>query len=240
MTDNDGHCVYVFDRDGHCLRNIGGDRENLGQFKNPTGVSYVNNNEILIADQCNHRIQHINIQTGTVVKSFGKLGAREGEFKNPLDVCLDDEGRIVVTDCSNDRIQVLSQEGETILIFGDRGPEKLNRPTSCIPYKNMFLVSDIDNNNIKVFDQTGTYLYKFGKKGNEDGQFNLPRGMLLDSSNNLLVCDSINNRVQQFSLDGRFTGKTITDLPRPIGIATAPDGRILVTSYTAKKGFILK
>ena len=49
-----------------------------------------------------------------------------------------------------------------------------------------------------------------------------------------------NNRVQQFSSDGRFTGKTITDLPHPVGIATAPDGRILVTSLTAKKVYLLK
>ena len=47
--------------------------------------------------------------------------------------------------------------------------------------------------------------------------------MLLDSSDNLLVCDCGNNQVQQFSLDGRFTGKTITDLLRPAGIATASD-----------------
>ena len=64
--------------------------------------------------------------------------------------------------------------------------------------------------------------------------------MLLDSSNNLLVCDYDNDRVQQFSLDGRYTGKTITDLPRPVGIATAPDGRILVTSVKANKIYILK
>ena len=240
VTDFNGHCVYIFDRDGNCLRNIGGDRENPRQFHHPSGVSYVNNNEIFIADQCNHRIQHINIQTGTVVKSFGTLGASKGELKNPVYVCLDDEGRIVVTEWGNDRIQVLSQEGETILIFGDRGPEKLNGPTSCIPYKNMFLVSDRNNNYIKIFDQTGTYLYKFGKEGDEDGQFKWPRGMLLDSSNNLLVCDFNNNRVQQFSLDGRFTGKTITDIPSPVGIATAPDGRILVTSMRANKVYILK
>ena len=85
-----------------------------------------------------------------------------------------------------------------------------------------------------------TFLYKFGKQGNQDGQVNWPRGILLDSSNNLLVCDCHNNRVQQFSLDGRFTGKTIADLPRPVGMVTAPDGRILVTSYTAKKVYILK
>ena len=134
----------------------------------------------------------------------------------------------------------MTQEGETITMFGDSGPEKLIRPRSCIPYKNMFLVSDSHNNCIKAFDKSGSFLYKFGKEGNQDGEFNWPCGMLLDSSNNLLVCDCGNNRVQQFSLDGRFTGKTITDLPDPIGIATAPDGRILVTSWKAKKVYILK
>ena len=240
VTDINGHCGYVFDRDGNCLRKIGCEGENPGQFSYPSRVSYVNNNEILIADQGNHRIQCINIQTGTVVNSFGKYGSGKGEFKNPLDVCLDDERRIVVTDCGNHRIQVLSQKLETLTMFGDSGPEKLNEPLSCIPYKNMFLVADGGKNCIKVFDQTGTFLYKFGKPGDQDGQFDWPSYMLLDSSNNLLVCDYDNNRVQQFSLDGRFTGKTITDLPRPVGIATAPDGRILVTSETANKVYILK
>ncbi|XP_078344935.1 uncharacterized protein LOC144630438 [Oculina patagonica] len=240
VIDNNGHCVYVFDNEGNCLRKNGNQGSNSGQFKSPSGVTFLNDNEILIADQENHRIQHLNIQTGTVVKSFGKRGAGTGEFKNPVDVCLDDEGRIVVTELNNHRIHVLSKEGETISIFGDSGPEKLNCPTSCIPYKNMFLVSDTFNKCIKIYDQSGTFMYKFGTQGNQDGQFNLPYGILVDRSNNLLVCDNKNHRVQQFSLDGRFTGKTFTHLPDPVGIATAPDGRILVTSFTAKKVYILK
>ena len=203
------------------------------------GVTYLNDNEILVADQWNHRIQQVDVQTGTVVKSFGKYGKAEGEFSNPIDVCLNEKHLIVVTEFGYERIQVMTQEGETITMFGDGGSEKLNRPRICIPYKKIFLVADGGNNCIKVFDQSGTFLYKFGKKGNQDGQFTKLFGMLLDSSNNLLVCDCGNNRLQQFSLDGRFTGKTITDLPGPVGIATAPDGRILVAS-TAKKVYILK
>jgi len=240
VTDNTGHCVYIFDKEGNCLRKVGSQGGNAGQFYNPWGVTYLNDNEILIADQRNHRIQQVDVQTGTVVKSFGKYSKAKGEFSSPVDVCLDEHHRIVVTEYSNPRIQVMTQEGETITMFGDSGPAKLDRPRSCIPYKNMFLVCDGGNNCIKAFSQTGTFLYKFGKGGNQDGQFDWPCGMLLDSSNNLLVCDCNNNRVQQFSLDGRFTGKTITDLPRPFGIATARDGRILVTSYTAKKVYILK
>ena len=98
----------------------------------------------------------------------------------------------------------------------------------------MFLVADGGNEYIKVFDQSGTFLYKIEKEGTQDGQFNWPRGILLDSSNNLLVCDYYNNRVQQFCLDGRFTGKSTTKLVNPTGIAKAPDGRILVSSGTGK------
>jgi len=240
VTDNHGHFVYVFDKEGRCLRKIGGLGTNSGQFHFPNGVSFLNDDEILIADFGNHRIQHLNIKTGTVVKTFGKRGAGNGEFQNPIDVCLDDEGRIVVAEWGNNRIQVISKEGKTHSIFGDSGSEKLNDPIGCIPFKNMIFVSDRDNNCVKAFDQSGTFLYKFGKRGSQDGQFNGPRLMHVDSSNNLLVCDYGNNRVQQFSLDGRFTGKSNAVLGGPIGIATAPDGSILVTSSTEKRVYILK
>ena len=232
ITDTGKHCVYIFDKNGKCLRKIGV----KGQFKDPCGVTYLNDDEILIADTVKTKIQQINIQTGTVVKTLGK--GVVGEFYRPFDVCLDKERRIFVTEFLIGRIQVMSREGQTISIFENIGSEKLNNPSSCLPYKNNFFVSDSGNQCIKAFDRSGTFLHKFGKRGNQDGQFNYPDGLLIDSFNNLLVCDQLNKRVQQFSLDGRFTGKSITHLPGPRRIAVTPDGRILVT--TTKKIFILK
>ena len=161
-----------------------------------------------------------------------------GEFYLPTDVCLDEERRIVVTEFSSNREQVLSREGETISIFGNIGQVKLLLPLSCSPYKNNFFISDSEDHCIKAFDKSGNFLHKFGKQGNKDGQFNHPCGLLIDSSNYLLVCDQQNNRVQQFSLDGRFTGKSVAHLPNPRKIAATIDGRILVT--TREKIFILK
>ena len=234
VTDNGKNCVYIFDKNGKCLRKIG----DKGQFKYPPGVTYLKDNEILIADTNNNRIQQINIQTGTVVKTLGKKGLGIGEFNRPIDVCLDEERRIVVTEICSGRIQVISREGGTISIFENIGREKFGVPWSCLPYKNKFFVSDSEDRCIKAFDKSGRFLHKFGKLGSHDGQFNNPKCLLIDSFNNLLVCDKFNNRVQQFSLDGRFTGKSITYLPYPRGIAVTPDGRILVT--TTKKIFILK
>ena len=239
-TDNFGHCVYVFEKNGNCLRTIGSKGSNTGQFQNPDGISFLNDNEVLIADSGNCRIQRLNIRTGTVVKSFGQEGKEKGEFGWPIDVTVNDGERIVVTEWGNGRIQVMSKEGESIFTFGDKGPEKLHHPNCCILHKNMFLVSDASNHCIKAFDQTGTFLYKFGKQGNQDGQFKTPRGLLVDSSNNLLVCDIGNKRVQQFSLDGRFIGSSITCLTSPTTMTKAPDGRILVISCEEKKVYILK
>ena len=240
VTDNNGHCVYVFDKNGNCLRKIEGKGSNKGLFQHPVGISFLNDNEVLISDFTNCKILQPDIQTGTVVKSFGKIGEEKGELTNPVYVTVDDEERIVVTESSNHRIQVMSKEGRSIFTFGDKGPEKLARPTCCIFHKNMFLVSDTSNHCIKAFDLSGTFLYKFGERGDQHGQFRRPRGLLVDSSNNLLVCDTENKRVQQFSLDGRFTGKCITRLAKPMAITNAPDGRILVTSHDQKKVYILK
>ena len=240
VTDNLGNCIYVFDKDGNCMRKIGSKPSHTGQFQYPNGISFLNDNEVHIADLKNCKIQRLNIQTGTVVKRFGKEGREKEEFGGPVDVTVDDEERVVLTEWCNNRIQVMSKEGESIFTFGDKGPEKLHYPSCCIPYKKMFLVSDAGNHCIKAFDQSGTFLYKFGKKGHLDGEFKMPHGLLVDSSENLLVCDSGNNRVQQFTLDGRFTGKTIIRLSDPTSITTAPNGRILVTSFDEKKVYILK
>ena len=222
VTDNSDHCVYVFDKNGDCLRKTGGKGSNTGEFQYPNGISFLNDNEVLIADSGNYRLQRLNIQTGTVVKSYGKKGRKKGEFSWPIDVTVDDEERIAVTERDNNRIQVMSKEGESIFTFGDKGPEKLLWPTCCIPYKNMFLVTDAGHHRIKAFDQSGTFLYKFGKEGYQDGKFQTLYDLLVDSSNILLVCDFGNNQVQQFSLDGRFTGKSITHLSKPVAITKAP------------------
>ncbi|XP_022793843.1 protein lin-41-like [Stylophora pistillata] len=205
VVDNLGHCVFVFNKEGNCLRQIGKEGTDPGRFKYPTGVSFLNDNEILIADQLNDRIQHINIKTQTVLKIFGQKGEGKGHLQKPLNIFFDDTKRLIVTESKNQRVQVMSKESETMFTIGDNGPEKLSKPYSCISYKDIFLVSERYNHCIKAFDSLGTFLFEFGEKGKQDGQFNTPRGMCLDGSNNLLVCDCENNRVQQFSLDRHFT-----------------------------------
>ena len=244
VADYSGHCILIFNKEGKYLRKFGYKGENAGQFNSPTGVTYLNDNEILVADEMNHRIQRFNVQTGNVVKTFGKKGTGESELQNPVSVCMDREGRVVVSDFGNKRIQVFTKDGEPLFQFGDSGPGKLNDPTRCIFHQNKFILSDCENNCLKLFDCSGKFLRKIGEQGEGDIQLNCPDGLCVEkcgNHHNILVCDCDNGRIVQFSMEGSFTGKTVTDLiQHPTGIATTPDGRILVTDWSANKIHILK
>jgi tripartite motif-containing protein 71 len=52
-----------------------------------------------------------------------------------------------------------------------------------------------------------SFVRKWGSDGTGDGQFNYPYGVALDSSGNVYVADSGNNRVQKFNSDGTFISK---------------------------------
>ena len=243
VADNEGHCVLVFDETGKFVRKIGGQGYQGGQFESPSDVTFLNDDEILVVDQCNHRIQQLNVRTRNFVKSFGKKGSGDGEFKNPASVCITRDGRfIVVADYNNHRIQVFTKDGKPVFKFGDSGPERLNHPVSCVCYEEKFIVTDLNNNCEKVFDAKGQFLYKFGEKGNGDGQLDFPCGSCVDKYGNLLVCDVGNRRIQQFSLEGTFTGRTSSKVNQisPWGVATMPDDRILISDFRDREVKILK
>ena len=214
-----------------------------GQLNKRDDVTFLNDDEILVADQCNHRIQQLNVHTRNFVKSFGKKGSGDGEFKNPVSVCITSDGCfIVVADLNNSRIQVFTMDGEPVFEFGNSGPERLDHPLSCVCYEEKFIVTDKNNNCVKVFDERGQFLYKFGEKGNGDGQMNQPYGLCVDKHNNVFLCDKRNNRVQQFTLEGTFTGKTSSNIQfgRPWSVTPMLDDRIVVTDFRKKEVYILK
>ena len=81
---------------------------------NPAGMTFLNDDELLVIDALNGRIQQFNVQTRNFVKSFGKGGTGDGEFTAPQGIFINDEGHVIVADCLNNRIQVLDKDGKFI------------------------------------------------------------------------------------------------------------------------------
>ena len=239
VANQDKHCICIFDREGKFLRQLGWYGGNHGELNMPADVTFVNEDEILVIDGGNDRIQQFNVHSGNFINSFGRFGYGVGQFKTPRSVCIDCKGHIIVADY-NHRVQVLTKDGVPILKFGDSGPEKLHFPVGCAYYKDMFVVADGGNSCLKVFDSSGRFLRKIGEKGNEDGQFTNPWRLYVDIHGNILVGDKDCGHVQQFTIEGRFTGRAVTKLNWPSGIAQMPDGRILISDFEAGKVFFLK
>ena len=124
---------------------------------------------------------------------------------------MNDEGRLIVSDLNNHRVQVLTRDGAPMLIFGNKGPGKLNRPVGCVSYKNMFIVADSRNSCLKIFISSGNILRKIGEKGNEGGQFLMPYGVTVcvDPYGNILVSDRESGHVQQFTIQGALLEKLL-------------------------------
>jgi DNA-binding beta-propeller fold protein YncE len=68
-------------------------------------------------------------------------------------------------------------------------------------------VADQANNRIQKFDSEGNFLIKWGAEGSEDGQFDFPNGIAVDSSGRVYVVEYGNNRIQVFDSKGNFLAK---------------------------------
>jgi DNA-binding beta-propeller fold protein YncE len=184
-----------------------------------------------MADCFNHRICIVNTTTGTLVKTFGKQGNGAGEFCNPWEIRVDDDCNIIVSDFNNHCVQVFTKDGDYQYQFGLTNQDKLD-PVSTVTHRGLFYVSDYSSV-IHVFEMKGnvpTRISTIGGEGSAVGQLGAQWGLAIDKDHNLLVCDIRNNRIQKFTLDGRFVGKTCDDIKNPNYIAVLNDGQLLVSA----------
>ena len=80
-----------------------------------------------------------------------------------------------------------------------------------IEFRNKLIVIDrFSTNSVFVFNSEGKFLWKLGSIGNKNGQYIYPHDVIIDTSNNnVLVLDSENRRINEYSLEnGEFIGST--------------------------------
>lgn len=89
------------------------------QFTEPSGVAVNANNEIIVADTNNHRIQIFD-REGRFKFQFGECGKRDGQLLYPNRVAVvRPTGDIVVTERSpTHQIQIYNQYGQFVRKFG--------------------------------------------------------------------------------------------------------------------------
>ncbi len=151
-----------------------------GQFDQPAGLAFNHSGDLLIADKMNHRIQVFDLM-GNVLSEFGAFGTENGNFNQPTGVAISSSGNILIADTFNHRVQVFDSFGNFLFEFGSECTIEIDE--SCV-------------------DPDGSGPLEIG-----DGQFDRPYGITVDHSNNILVADLFNNRIQVFDSSGNLLFK---------------------------------
>ncbi|KAK3733979.1 hypothetical protein QZH41_001129 [Actinostola sp. cb2023] len=187
VADRNSHCVRVFNREGDLLLTYGSEGSGQRQLDYPQGLAFLNETDVVICDNCNHRICIVNTTTGKLVKTFGCQGNGNQQFKHPYGVHVDDDCNIIVCDTNNQRVQVFTKDGDYQYQFTVPSQHSFS-PWCIVTHNGLFYVSDYINNKvIHVIEMKDKSPTRISTIGNAAGQVQNPHGLAIDNNHNLLT-----------------------------------------------------
>lgn len=196
-----------------------------GQFTEPSGVAVNAQNDIIVADTNNHRIQIFD-KDGRFKFQFGECGKRDGQLLYPNRVAvIKQSGDIIVTERSpTHQIQVYNQYGQFVRKFG---ADILQHPRGVtVDNKGNIIIVECKVMRVIIFDLTGNVLHKFGCSKHLE----FPNGVVVNDKQEIFISDNRAHCVKVFSYSGTFLrnigGEGLTNYP--IGVCINDSGEILV------------
>lgn len=167
-----------------------------GKFCWPTSITFDSQSNIYISDTANNRIQKFS-STGIYIAQFGTSRSHDcypygvisqpdtpednSKLCTPTGSAVDDSGNVYVADTNNNRVQKFNSSGIYLSQFGTAS-------SNCV-------------------DLFGTVVGPL-LNPEDNGKFCGPDHITIDSTGNIYVADSGNNRIQKFAYP-----KTTTTLP---------------------------
>ena len=214
------HRVHLFSESNLLLRTIGHEGTGADLIDLPRSVAFTSSGNIVVVHGPLRSTNKLSVftQSGHHITDLSK------HLLNPRCVSVRNDGKLLV--CDGFSVKVLSPDGAN-LMQTVKAPFCDKEPFFAIHHQGNFFVSYDSLHCVKVFSDIGQLLYEIGCKGTGDGQLRCPEGLAIDKLNNLVVCDKENNRLQFFSLEGKFVNSVTKDISRPKSVAVAKNGDLL-------------
>ena len=196
----------------------------------PRFVVQDSSGNIYISDANHHRIRKVShgvITTfaGTGISGFSGDGglAKNAQLSYPVGLVFDSAGNMIIADAGNNRVRMIDTTGTITTIAGtgmagfsgDGGPALLaqfNNPLGlALDTAGNLYLTDLYNERVRKIDTSGTITTVAGNgtagyNGDNipatSASLNLPRGIVLDSSGNLYIADTVNFRVRKVDTSG--------------------------------------
>jgi trimeric autotransporter adhesin len=237
----------------------------------PMGVGLDSNNNLIISDTQNQLVRQVTagiIQTvaGTGVAGLGSANqlASQTELNNPRSTCTSKSATVYIADSGNHRVLSIAKTSVISVAAGNGTAgatgdgqvawlAQLNQPSACaLDSAGNLYIADTGNNRIRKVTPTGVISTvagtgTTGSAGDEGpasaALLNGPRGIAVDSNNDLFIGDTGNNRIREVTADGvihtiagqgtaGFTGDggpgTAAELNAPAGVLLDGSGNLYV------------
>jgi DNA-binding beta-propeller fold protein YncE len=196
-----------------------------GQFTEPSGVAVNCQNDVIVADTNNHRIQVFD-REGRFKFQFGECGKRDGQLLYPNRVSVNRvTGDFIVTERSpTHQIQIFNQYGQFMRKFG---ANILQHPRGvCVDSQGRIIVVECKVMRVIIFDTYGNVLQKFSCSR----YLEFPNGVCATPNNEILISDNRAHCIKVFSYEGQYLrqigGEGITNYP--IGVGMNGNGEVIV------------
>ena len=161
VSDGDNHRIQIFNDDGSkIIKIIGKDDckygiEN-GEFYHPRGI-FINpqNQDILVADSGNHRVQIFDKELN-FIRKFGSEGNGKGELDCPIGMVMNSQNQILVSDYLNNRIQIFDYEWNHLRFVGNQNGELKQPCQLCVDHiDNLYVGTWTVGFPMQIFDKDG-------------------------------------------------------------------------------------
>lgn len=210
----------------------------------PSGMAVDTDGDVYVVDSFGSEIKKYDLD-GNFLARWGSAGAGNGQFNLPNGIAVDTAGNVYVADTGNNRIQKFTKTDRTTYAYSTQwggpggGSGTFNNPRGvAVDSTGAVYVGDAGNNLVQKFTTADGTTYSFstqwGGPGSGNGQFNEPRGVAVDSSDNIYVADAMNNRIQKFDSSGGYLAQWSSDgfggtMNGPSSIAVDTSGNVYVT-----------
>ncbi|MEW5989198.1 MAG: NHL repeat-containing protein, partial [Chloroflexota bacterium] len=207
VADTWNHRLQKFTLRGDFVQTIGQGgspaegQEGGGLFFGPRSILLLPDDQLLVTDTGNHRLQILS-RDGQFVRQVGLRGSEPGQFNEPVGLAVAPDGSIYLADTWNGRIQKFSAELQPLLqwqVDAWEGESTNNKPYLAVDNDGRVYVTDPEGYRVLIFSGDGEYLGRFGRYGQEQDALGLPTGIAVDGRDNVYVTDAANNRILQFA-----------------------------------------
>ena len=215
------------------------------QFCNPQGLGIDSQNNIYVADTCNHVIQKISGLIDDVsifAGSAGSVGNANGvgtvaRFNNPLGIAVDSTNNLYVADAVGRTVRKITTGAAVTTLAGASNVEGATDGTGgnasfttlwgLVVSNNTIFAADASNNNIRQITLGGTVTTWAGvasQTGSTDAtgiasRFSFPYAVAYDTNGNAFIADRRNHTVRKVTMAG-----VVTTVGGTAGLAGSVDG----------------